>query len=247
MTGAAVTGTPAVPAAELDAFAHTRFFFGHQSVGSDVLGGIAALYANRATAPRIVETREALPDPDPCCAHAHVGANGDPHAKLEDFAAIVNGPLAGRIDAALLKLCYADVTAASDVERLFGHYATTMDALQAGHPGTVFLYSTVPVTTDRSAKSRLKAALGRDNGMGPADNLARRRYNDLIRERFAATGRLFDIAAVTAAPDRPGRRHRGQRYAVLDGRLARDAGHLNDPGAAAVAAALVRVVARSTR
>ncbi|WP_159501563.1 hypothetical protein [Microbacterium sp. 18062] len=235
--------------AELEAAARTRVLFGHQSVGGNVLDGVDALYeAEGVAAPPVTEVhadgRGALDD-DAFLAHAHVGVNGDPFTKLDDLARLVDGPLGDGVDLALVKFCYLDVTAPTDVQALFDEYVHVVEGLERRKPGIRFLHATVPLTTDRSWRASLKAVLGDDDQAGPADNIARYRYNELVRERYADSGRLFDIAAVeaTLAQHPTIRSEDGVEYFVLNRALAADAGHLNELGSAEAAAELVRVVA----
>jgi len=245
------TTAPAPPsAADLAAVAGARVLFGHKSVGANILSGIAPLYRDAGVpAPRVVEAREPVDPGQPFLAHTQVGQNRDPLGKLADFDALLDGPLAEAVDVALVKLCYADVDAGTDVAAVFDRYTATMDALAARHPRLRLVYTTVPLTTDRSWKGKVKAALGSADRRGPADNLARHRYNTLVRDRYGASGRLFDIAAVEATLDGPAmvRRLGGEEYHVLNRDLSADAGHLNADGARAAAAQFVRVVAASAR
>lgn len=231
--------------AELEAAARVRVLFGHKSVGANILSGIAPLFDPAGVAWPIVDARESLDAESSFLAHTHVGRNRDPHGKLSDFTALVDGPAGERVEVALVKLCYADVDSTTEVEPLFERYAEVMDGLAARHPELKLVYCTVPLTTDRSWKAKVKAAIGSADRRGPADNLARHRYNTLVRERYAPTGRLFDIAAVEATlAQRPMlRRLDGQEYHVLNRDLSSDAGHLNATGSLAAAAELVRVIA----
>ncbi|WP_447949311.1 hypothetical protein [Microbacterium aurum] len=226
---------------EIAAFADTRMFFAHQSVGSNVLGGLAAL----APELHVVDAAESVGGVEGIVVHAYVGVNGDPLSKLDDFATMIDGGAADGIDIALLKFCYVDVDAGTDVDAILEAYTSQIAAAQARHPATTFLYATVPLVTDRDLRATVKSWLGRDAGMGPEDNAARQRFNEELRDRVAATGRLFDIAAVEAAMDQsPTTRTReGETFYVLHEAYAADRGHLNDLGARAAAAELVRVVA----
>lgn len=234
-------------AAQLRAVAGTRVLFGHQSVGANVLDGVPAVYdAAGVAAPQVVETRSPVTSGGGYLAHTYVGHNGDPVGKLADFTRVLDGPLGDQVDVAMVKLCYVDIDATTDVDMVFDAYVRTMADLAARHPSIRFLYTTVPLTADRGLKERLKAALGRGDRMGPEDNRARQRYNERIRERFGGTGRLFDIAAVesTLLQGTPTRRGSGEgAYYVLNDNLRSDRGHLNPRGAQAAAAELVRVVA----
>lgn len=244
---------PEVPAAvaattptseELATFAGTRIFFGHQSVGSNIIAGTESLFSGNEDL-TVVETREEVPAEGGFLVHAHVGVNGDPFGKFDDFASIIDGPMGSSVDVALIKLCYVDVTASTDVQAVFEAYTELMTRLEAEHADVTFVYTTVPLTTDRGWKQTVKAWLGRDDQMGPADNVARQQYNELIRERYGDTGRLFDIAAVesTMDDDPTLRSLDGQSYYVLHGGLAADPGHLNDPGSRVAATELIRVIA----
>ena len=51
-----------------------------------------------------------------------------------------------------------------------------------------------PGSARATGSAKVKATIGTADRRGPADNLARHRYNTLVRERYAPTGRLFDIA-----------------------------------------------------
>lgn len=249
-TLSASVAAPAPTRGELAEFAETRVFFGHQSVGANIVSGVAPLYADASIpAARIVETRELSSlGPGGFLAHAAVGVNGDPVGKFEDFAAILDGPAGEQVDVALLKLCYADIVSSTDVSAVFDAYVELMSGLEAAHPSVRFIYTTVPLTTDRTWKSTLRTMISGDDQMGPADNVARERYNQMVRDRFADSGRLFDVAAVEATlnGDPMRRSLDGAGYHVLNRALSSDAGHLNDLGSRLAAGELVRVIAGST-
>ena len=135
---------------DLDIVSATRVFFGHQSVGQDVLDGIRGLYA-------------AAGRPPPAIEDARLGANGQPLLKIEDFDTRMRAGAAGRVDVAMMKLCYVDVTAATDVTTLFETYRTTLAALERDFPDTAFLHVTVPLTTDPGS--------GPGSGIGPRPDL----------------------------------------------------------------------------
>lgn len=231
---------------ELTTAARTRVFFGHKSVGANILDGVAALYDDSevVTWP-IVDARGSLDRSGGYLAHCPVGRNLAPLEKFAEFAQLLDTSVGAEVELALVKLCYADVDANTDVPALFRQYADTMEGLAHRHPHLGLVYCTVPLTTDRSWKGSVKAALGRGDQNGPADNLAREQFNQLVRARYAGSGRLFDIAAVEAAPGGPTttRRHQGREYAVMNRALSSDGGHLNAAGARAAATALVRLIA----
>ncbi|HQZ84121.1 MAG TPA: hypothetical protein PLB21_00645 [Actinomycetota bacterium] len=221
--------------ADVQEAAKKRIFFGHQSVGGNVMKGVTELYqANGLGRPPfydITDGTASLPSSGGVFAHAFVGRNGDPLAKLADFDAILRDGVAKQVYVALLKFCYADVRAATDVDALFAEYRDVLAALERDYPKVTFLHATSPLKTTR-----------------PEDNLARAQFNTLIRAEYAGTGRLWDIAAVestTPEGDRVSGMVAGARYDALYPGFSTDGGHLNPAGAEAAATPLLRLVAQS--
>jgi hypothetical protein len=236
---------PEPTGAQLDALGQTRVLFGHQSVGANVIDGLTGLYADAGREPPgIADVADAGAE-DASIVHALVGVNGDPEGKFAAFRDLVDAGRGASAEIALVKLCYTDITSSTDVDAVFAGYTELMTELEARHPDITFLYTTVPLTTDRSWRANLKALFGSDDQMGPADNQARQRYNELVREHYGASGRLFDVAAVeaTMASDPARRSENGSDYYVLNEALSSDAGHLNDVGSRIVAAELIRIIA----
>ena len=210
-----------------------RVFFGHQSVGQDVLGGVSRLAASGAPVPEVVDAR--------------IGANEEPLAKIADFDARVRDGLGERVDVAMMKLCYIDVTAGTDVRALFDAYRTTLSALERDHPAVSFVHVTVPLTTEQGRLTRLRSRLTGNDRFGPAENVQRERLNALFRAEYAGD-RIFDLAAVESTrPDgtRVSGRHEGADYFALHDGYAADLGHLNEPGAEVAATAWLAAVARA--
>ena len=210
-----------------------RVFFGHQSVGQDVLCGVSRLAASGASVPEVVDAR--------------IGANEEPLAKIADFDARVRDGLGERVDVAMMKLCYIDVTAGTDVRALFDAYRTTLSALERDHPAVSFVHVTVPLTTEQGRLTRLRSRLTGNDRFGPAENVQRERLNALFRAEYAGD-RLFDLAAVESTrPDgtRVSGRHEGADYFALHDGYAADLGHLNEPGAEVAATAWLAAVARA--
>lgn len=231
---------------QLQVVGRTKVLFGHNSVGMNILDGVSKVYAGASvSAPVITDVTGGSVGTDGDGAtlrHAYVGVNEDPMSKFAAFTEVMNSSAGKDVDVALMKLCYVDITAATDVQAVFDGYVSMMAEVEAAHPDVRFLYTTAPLTADRNWKSKVKAVLGRDDQMGPADNIARERYNAMIREKYGATGRLVDIAAAEA--EGTGERSQdGSTYYVLNKNLTFDRGHLNEAGSEAVAVELLKMVA----
>lgn len=221
---------------ELIRAAKSRLFFGHMSVGENMLTGIDTLYgAHGLTTPAIIDVGlggAVRRDVAGVVLHANIGENGDPLGKLRNFDARMRGGLANQIDVALLKFCYIDFDSATDAGALFAAYQQTIGALQRDFPNVTFLHATAPLmVAPTGPKERLKSLLRGD------PNSVRERYNGLVRGIYAGD-RLVDIAAIeSTAPD-------GTASVALYPGFSTDGGHLNRTGSALVAGGLVRALAR---
>lgn len=209
-----------------------RVFFGHQSVGRNILDGIGAVYDDHGmSSPPIVDSA-----PDAAGGfvwETEIGENTEPLTKIADFDGRLRDGIAGRVDVALMKLCYVDVEDGTDVRTIFASYRATVAALAADHRRLKLIHVTVPLTTDDAE-----------------DNVVRERFNQLIRQQYAGTGRLFDLARVESTrPNgtRVGGTHSDDRYFALYEAYASDSGHLNDEGSKRAASELLRVIARTSQ
>jgi hypothetical protein len=221
--------------------AERRVFFGHQSVGANVLEGVARMSAARGTPVRVSEI--AAPGASLArgtFAHVYVGTNGDAEGKLRSFsealAALQQPP-----DVALVKLCWADFGPSTDVERLFRAYEGHMAELAKRYPGTRFVHVTVPLTTVQSGpKAWVKTLLGRAP-YGAVENQSREAFNARLRAAYDGKQPLFDLARIEAtAPDGSLTTHEweGRETLALAAQYTDDGGHLTPPAQDRVARAL---------
>ncbi len=230
---------------DLARVARLRILFGHQSVGGNVLEGVARLSASQGGALRVTDVRG--PGPLPLgLAHAPVGENGAPRTKLEAFAALlarVEGPAP---DVALVKLCWADFSADTDVDALFEVYRATLADLARRHPRTTFVHVTVPLTTVQGgARALVKGALGKPP-WGLAENARREAFNARLRAEYGGRAPLFDLARLEAtAPDGSVTRAewRGAATLALAPAYTDDGGHLVPAAQDRIARALLATLA----
>src|SRR5689334_3467658 len=145
--------------ADLERLAGERIYFGHQSVGENLLEGVAELASQAGVPLRILQADRASDVPAATFGHTFVPENGRPLKKLENFrAALGSAP----VDIALVKFCYVDITADTDVKMLFARYRETIADLQRSHPHTTFVHITLPLTTVQTGVKAIdKRQLGR--------------------------------------------------------------------------------------
>jgi hypothetical protein len=225
----------AVTTEDLTAVARTRVFFGHQSVGMNVLGAVPGVYADHGVSAPPIGYEGTQPGPNGgFIAHEFIGENGKPLVKLEDFDRTMRGGMGRQVDVALMNV---DVDSSMDVDALFARCRDTMGALERDFPNVTFIHMTVPLRTE--------ATWG-------ADNVARERFNALIRGEYAGH-HLFDIAAIESTkPD--GTRISGSYdnqgyFALYDGYANGDGFgvHLNAVGSKIAATAFLDAIAQASR
>lgn len=233
-----------VPETAWNALAAKRIYFGHMSVGDNVVAGVEdIMQTNPQIRLRIESTSDPAEFDGPIFAHSHLGKNGDPYSKLHAFADLLDARLADYVNIAFFKFCYADVTAGTDVAALFAEYRETMDRLQRSHPQVTLVHVTVPLTVHRTGfKVGVMRLLGR-----PDDNENRSRFNDMLRTHCVGCAPLFDLARYEATIHNgvvERYDHNGLRVESLCATYTDDGGHLNIVGRQTAAEALLVVLAR---
>jgi hypothetical protein len=230
-----VDGYP-LTAHQIERIRSLKVFFGHKSVGADLIRGLAELLESAGgPKPLIIETQDpaALDTGAGFFAHTSIGENRLPALKISEFASLVRSGFGDTADVVLMKLCYIDIDVGTGIEAVFNLYRDTIAALKREFPKTVFAHVTVPVVAvERGVKPLVKRALGRPV-RGREDNLARHRYNVLLRTGLDPSDPLFDLAAAESTlPD--GRSLTGTsgglEFPVMVPRYTTDGGHLSGHG-----------------
>ncbi len=233
-----------IPESAWQKLAGEKIYFGHQSVGYNIVDGLAQI---KKEDPRIkldiVELNEASRLSKPVFAHSEVGENEDTHAKMQDFSERLEKGIGASADIAFFKFCYVDVTRHSDIEALFAEYKKTMESLSKKYPRITFIHTTVPLTvSETSVRSVIKTVLGRED-----NNVKRNRYNEMLRREYGGKAPVFDIAlAESTHPDgtRSSFTKGGATYYSLAPEYSDDGGHLNEQGQRAVAQELLVLLAK---
>ena len=231
MTNLAHAADPALRAS-LQRVAHERVYFGHQSVGAQILQGVKEL-----------STKEGVPV---FIKDEFVPENGEPLHKLASFKASVGA--GSRYDVALVKFCYVDINANTDAAALFDHYRQAINELRARNPRTVFVHATLPLTTVQTGpKAWVKRLIGR-SPYGTVENVKRDEYNRLLRATYAGREPIFDLARIeSTAPDGTlvTVTWDGITAPVLSPAYTTDGGHLNAVGRARAAREFIAVLSQA--
>jgi len=247
MIGDVAAAARDLPQPALEKLAQRRIYFGHQSVGYNLVDGLQALAQEKPLGLKIVEGRSPEALGSPAFAHAKNGENHDPISKIRDFANTLEaGGLGQRTDIAFFKFCYVDFVPGTDVDKVFAEYKGTLARLRQAYPKIKFVHFTSPLTVVQSGpKALVKRLLGKRLG-GAEANVVRERFNALMRQEYAGREPLFDLAAVEST--RPDGQpvtfaDGGARYPALASEYASDGKHLNAAGARWAAAHLLKTLA----
>jgi len=240
-----------VPESAWKRLSKKKIYFGHQSVGFNIMDGIKdVMKENPQIKLNICETY----DPDDLnggiFAHSRIGYNRDPKSKLDAFAFFIKAGAGAKSDFAFFKYCYVDITGKTDVNEAFSEYKKTMLLLEKNHPNTKLIHVTVPlITVQKGFKARLKKILGRSL-RGYCDNIKRNQYNQMVRKEYDGKQPIFDLAAIESTfPDgtRSSFTKAGKTYYSLVPDYTHDGGHLNETGRKIVAEQLIILLANLSK
>lgn len=234
-----------VTPAQWSGLAQRRIFFGHQSVGQNIVEGIAdILREHREIGLRVVESEGFAGAA--AFYHAKVGRNGYPLEKIDALRQDVERSSPAPGDVAMVKLCYVDAQPATDAQALFDAYRSRMDSLKRERPGLTIVHFTMPLMVNESWLAVLRKKL-RGQWIERDRNVVRGRYNRLLLAHYQAREPVFDIARLESMrPD-------GSRLLFLPGadtayalapEYTSDGGHLNETARRMVAEQLLVYLAR---
>ncbi len=240
-----------LPVDALSRLSRETIYFGHQSVGANIVDGIRdVLKDDPQPAWKIVELDDFGTARTPALVHSWIGRNGLPVSKLDDFSSILRRKTTPRFDVALMKFCFVDFSEETDVQDLFRRYVDTFAGLEESFPGTTFVHVTVPLTGRPGglkwmARNAVKRLIGR-KVRGPRDNRTINEFNDLLRKKYLGHEPLFDLAALESTHADGSREmieEGGRTLYSLAPEYTFDGGHLNETGRRIVALELLRYLA----
>jgi hypothetical protein len=246
-TGERLPSLDVVSQAQWTALAQRRIYFGHQSVGQNIVDGIAdVLRAHPDIALRVVESKDFGSGPG--FFHAKVGRNGYPLEKVDELLQVAERASGTDSGVAMVKLCYVDAQPNTDAQLLFDQYRQRMDRLRAMRPALTLVHFTMPLTVTESWTGILRKRL-QGQWLERDRNLVRARYNRLLLAHYQGKEPVFDIARLESTrPD-------GSRLFFVRGadtvftmvpEYAGDGNHLNEPTRRMVAEQLLVLLARLT-
>ena len=221
-------------AAYIEKAAALKVYFGHQSVGFNIIDGIEKWEAETGVQIAIVETKDLSSGADASLVHFRVGKNQNPLSKVDEFVSLVGQiPNEGN-PVAFFKFCYVDFTSKTDVDEVYAHYKKKMLYLMESYPYIRFAASTVPyMGKQRGAKALAKKVLGRASS-AYLDNKKREDFNKKLIADFKGVLPIFDLGGIEATlPDGTPVTYTqdGKVFPLMPNIYTYDMGHLTEHGA----------------
>lgn len=199
-----------IPQEFLDKARLKGIYFGHQSVGCNMLDGLDELSNTNAKRYKI----EIVENPQPSWFDSHggighnpIGENGNPASKVKDFVDQMNRRGFGHhASAGMMKICFVDITPGTNIDSLFSTYRQAMDGLERSCPKTTLVWWTAPIVR-------------------AGNNSRREAFNNLVRSYCRSHNKvLFDIADIESCSP-TGQKRVINGLPVLDASYSEDGEH----------------------
>lgn len=236
-----------IPESTWKKLSEKTIYFGHQSVGLNIIDGLKDIMKeNPRIKLKLVETNDPNMFTNPLFAHSGVGKNGNPDSKVDAFGEFIENGIGNRANFAFLKFCFVDITADTDVHKVFAHYKDSMKHLKDKYLETTFIHVTVPLTSIQTGpKAWVKKIIGRPID-GYADNIKRNQFNELLRKEYEGKEPIFDLARIESFSlnGKPASFvSDGKTYYAMNPEFTHDGGHLNENSRKIVAQHLLILLA----
>jgi hypothetical protein len=235
-------------------FSKSRIFFGHQSVGYNIIDGInSVLKENPQIKLNIVQMEDLKSVEGPFLLHSEIGENRNTNSKIDEFKRYLDNGLGEKVDIAFLKFCYVDFERNADAEKIFLEYKSAIVSLKNKYPNIRFIHLTSPLTAPpnifEAVKNLIKKIIGKPVS-SIRDNIIREKYNNLLRNQFGIEDSIFDIAEIESTyPDgsRAVFEYEENKYHHLVRDYTDDGGHLNENGSKIIGEQLLIFLAKKIK
>lgn len=231
---------------QIENITSNKIFFGHQSVGNNLVKGIQDLAeADPRLKLKIMKSADPQSVSGPAFIEFEVGQNGSPQSKIDGFAAILDKGMGAQGGIAMFKFCYVDIELSTDIIRMAAAYEHAINALKHKYPRLTIVHVTIPLTgREPTMKRWAKWLLGKTTRIQL--NAKRNQFNDIIRQTYGGTDPIFDLADVESTHLDGSRSYvnRGnESIHMLAPEFTADGGHLNELGRRVAAERLLLTLA----
>ncbi len=228
----------------LTSLSSQRVYFGHQSIGDNLLSGLRLLSNDAGVPLQITELADASKLKAGMLGHVYLEENTQPFKKLSSFEASFASLPSGS-GTMLMKFCYIDFSSLTDVSALFNGYEKSIEKMRLLHKDWRIVHVTVPLTVvEQGWKATIKKWMNRAP-YGLLENKKRNDFNLLLKSRYLKQDTVFDLAgAESTRPDGSAVTFVWNEMTVpaLERAYASDGQHLNEIGQRRVATAFIKAL-----
>ncbi len=223
-------------------------FFGHQSVGYNLLQGIEDIkHQNPDLKINIIESDDSNLMKIPGLYHSKVGKNRNPSFKINDFSSKIGNGIGKKVDMVALKLCYVDIKKDTNIDNIFTEYQSAVNDIKSKYPSLKIIHFTTPLKTVQTGfVAWIKKLIGKKPG-GYANNIRRNQYTQKIINTYQDVDPIFDIANFesTSLEGKPNFfKWENTEYRSLVPAYTDDGGHLNKLGRKVIAEKFLKFLAK---
>jgi hypothetical protein len=222
----------------IHAISVSRIYFGHQSVGDNIIDGINNLFFDKKWGLNIINFNIGQKITGPALYHGYIGQNKLPESKIEAFENVLDSLTGSTLDIAFFKFCYIDFLKNTDVIKVFDTYKTAFQNLSIKYPNTRFIHITSPLKAkEKGIRGILNKVRGRNQ------NARRCKFNKLMVSEFNEKD-VFDLAYYESTHLNGKREFDGWNAYALVREYTHDGGHLNELGKRVIAAHFLNFLAQ---
>ena len=216
--------------ADVDVLKLHKVYFGHKSVGGNIVAGIRRISdVNMRTAYNQPERNDESLRTNiqqlaggPAFVEHDIGSDGRPFDKITSFERFMNDIIRDNVDVAFFKFCYMDIDARTDVNALIAAYQAAMDRLHTRFPKVIITHFTVPLYSRPAS----------------FDNNVREQFSDWLRETYK--DKVFDIATIESVDSKGNTAISWDNATIaMADEWTDDGGHLNETGQNHIGGALI--------
>jgi len=231
---------------DLSNFSVKSIYFGHMSVGNNIIDGMATIIEQKGQSDIVKILR--IENVDKINGHGFyhstIGKNLDPISKIDAFKnKIIDQRIGKKVDIAFFKFCFVDINKDTDINEVFSEYVNCIEEINEQYPELKILHVTCPLkyhlhfgnikAGNLNKTLRKFARFGVNLFTGDQDNIKRNEYNRLVVDKYGKSDYLFDLAKFESTTKNGGQTsfiYKDKKYLCLNDEYTQDGGHLDELG-----------------
>lgn len=221
--------------------AQKKIYFGHRSVGNNIMDGIKDLMKkNQQIRLNIVKPDDQTNNNTGFFMHSMINQNASPQSISEGYQKLIE-PIGENIDIVLLR--FTPFYGKKEMNEILADYKGAFKKLQKKYPGTIIVHNSFPLNQSRTTwKTWIKKIIGEKEIWEYDQNIIVNEFNMLLRDEYDGKEPFFDLAKFQST-FADGRRStftkEGKKYFHTVPAYTYDGTHLNEKGRKMIAKQLL--------